>query len=111
MSDQTSSDQKNSSSNQFKGLDNKQIALVYYRFLAYQKKLKKFIETGMMPKDISSPMGPITVMVSAKPEEIQEFENSEYFSICNSIVTSLKHIVELIEESDEEVKKLQEILK
>jgi hypothetical protein len=111
MNNTTTSEQGESNPNSFQGLNNKQIALVYYRFLGYQKKLNRFIETGMMPKEIMSPLGAVTAMIPAKPEEVQEFLKSEYFLLCNSIVESLKPIVELIEESDDEIKDLQQIIK
>lgn len=94
----------------FKGLDNKQIALVYYRFLGYLKKLNKYIDTGMMPKEMMSPMGLITVLVPAQNGEVEEFQQSEFFKLACSIVKDLKPIVELIEETDADVKSLQEIL-
>jgi hypothetical protein len=95
----------------FAGLTNKQLALIFYRFETYEKKLKKYLETGMMPKDVMSPMGMVTIMIPAKPGEVEEFSKSEYFSLTQSIVTDLRPIVEMIEETDEDLKKIQDVLK
>jgi hypothetical protein len=92
----------------YKGLDNKQIALVYYRFASYRKKLERFIESRMMPKDVNSPIGPVTMMVPAQESDIEEFTQSEYYTLVNSIVDTLQPVVELIEESDDSVRALQE---
>jgi hypothetical protein len=95
----------------YKGLDNKQIAMIYYRFSSHKTKLEQLLESGHLPKEVNTPFGRVTALHSYSEKEIDRFRDSEYYALVCSIVETLQPVVEIIEEWDETVVDLKTVLK
>jgi hypothetical protein len=65
----------------------------------------------MISKNIDTPLGNGIAMISVPDSHIQQFKETQYYTLLNSIVDKLKPIVELIEECDQSFKELVEQVK
>jgi len=95
----------------FKGLTNEEIIMIYYRFDKYLTGLKLNLEKNMISKNVETPFGNGIVTISVPEEHVDQFKQSQYYGLLNSIVAKLKPIVELIEEFDETMKELAQEVK
>ena len=95
----------------FKGLTNEEIIMIYYRFDKYLTGLKLNLEKNMISKNVETPFGNGIAMISVPEEHVDQFKQSQYYGLLNSIVAKLKPIVELIEEFDETMKELAQEVK
>lgn len=95
----------------FKGLTNEELIMVYYRFEKYLTGLNKNLDKNMISKNVDTPFGNGIAMISVPEEHVQQFKESQYYELINSIVAKLKPIVELIEECDTAMKELAQEVK
>lgn len=95
----------------FKGLSNEELIMVYYRFNKYLTDLNKNLEKNLISKNVETPFGNGIAMISVPEEHVDQFKQSQYYELINSIVTKLKPIVELIEECDDAMKELAQEVK
>lgn len=90
-----------SNSNNIAGLDNKDLVMIYYRFLKYKKRLENDFKNKSISKEIETPFGKAIGIEKVSDEEIDKFKNSEYYKTSMSIVDKLSNIVAMIEETDD----------
>ena len=95
----------------YKGLTNEEIIMIYYRFDKYLAGLKENLDKNMISKNVDTPFGNGIAMISVPEEHVQQFKESQYYELINSIVAKLKPIVELIEECDAAMKELAQEVK
>jgi hypothetical protein len=95
----------------YAGLTNQELILVYYRLENYLNVMNKNLDKNVITKQVDTPMGVATAMREVKPEHVEMFKETTFYSTLCGVVTKLKPIAELIEECDDSLKKLIEEFK
>jgi glutathione synthase/RimK-type ligase-like ATP-grasp enzyme len=95
----------------YKGLTNEEIIMIYYRFDKYLTGLKTNLDKNMISKNVDTPFGNGIALISVPEEHVEQFRQTQYYGLLNSIVEKLKPIVNLIEECDPTMKELAEEVK
>lgn len=102
---------KESSAEKFAGLSNEEILVIHTRFKQYLDTLNESFEKGQASKQIDTPLGKATAIVKVDKEQIEKFKATEYYQLCTAVVEKLSPIVELLQECDENYKKLADELR
>lgn len=95
----------------YKGLTNEEIIMIYYRFDKYLAGLKENLDKNMISKNVDTPFGNGIALISVPEAHVEQFKQTQYYGLLNSIVEKLKPIVNLIEECDPAMKELAEEIK
>ena len=95
----------------YQGLSNEEIIMIYYRFDKYLTGMNANLEKNMISKNVETPFGNGIAMISVPPAHVDQFKQTQYYELLNSIVAKLKPIVDLIEECDPAMKELAETVK
>lgn len=89
--------------NQFAGLSNAEIVLIYYRLKHYVNMIDTNLEKGYATKTINSPIGISTSLKSVSKEKIKFFKESLYYKTMKDSLEKLEKVSTLIEECDKDV--------
>jgi hypothetical protein len=95
----------------YSGLTNEELIMVYYRFNKYLTGLNDNLDKNMISKSVDTPFGNGIALVSVPENHVNQFKETQYYALLNSIVAKLKPIVDLIEECDPAMKELAETIK
>lgn len=97
--------------NNYQGLSNEEIIMIYYRFEKYLSGMNVNLEKNMISKNVDTPFGNGIAMINVPPAHVEMFKQTQYYELLNSIVAKLKPIVELLEDCDPTMKELAEEVK
>jgi hypothetical protein len=93
------------------GLSNSEIMAVYYRFKRYVDELEEGLAKNQISKTVMTPMGKGTAIIEVSDENIQKFKSTDYYKLSKAVVAKLGPIVELLQECDDDFKRLADELR
>lgn len=88
----------------YKGLDNKEILVIYYKMSSFLNELNLNLEKNRVQKVVDTPMGKGVAYITISQDKVQQFKNAEQYQSLVSLVDKLKPIAELIQDCDESYK-------
>ena len=88
-----------------KGLNNKELLLIFNRVDKYFNDLNKNLENSELHKTTFNSKTPEIEVFELSSEDIKTIMDSEYYNTLKSIVDKLEPIIELINEEEPELSK------
>jgi hypothetical protein len=88
----------------YKGLDNKEILVIYYKMSSFLNELNLNLDKQRVQKVVDTPMGKGVAYISISEDKVQQFKDAEQYKSLVSLVDKLKPIAELIEDCDDSCK-------
>lgn len=89
----------------FAGLSNEEIVLIQEKFASYLDGVNKNLKQNQVYQKEQTPNGEAIRVHILSNKQVDEFKNSEYYKLSNSIVAKLSPIVDIIKDSQPEMLK------
>ena len=97
--------EKKKSVGKFAGLSNEELVLIQEKFVKYLEGVNKNLEQNQVYQKEQTPIGEAIRVHVLSNKQVDEFKNSEYYKLSNSIVAKLSPIVDIIKDSQPEALK------